>query len=78
MVMWVWLSYQINSCLQNFDIDIYRYCRLSIKLSVDSIYRPSLARSSFIKHTSCEGFYHTRKTSSDNSNLFNHRLHTQK
>ena len=41
MVMWVWLSYQ-NSCLQNFDIDIYRYCRLSIKISVDSIYRPSL------------------------------------
>ena len=41
MVMWVWLSYQ-TSCLQNFDIDIYRYCRLSIKISVDSIYRPSL------------------------------------
>ena len=41
MVMWVWLSYQ-NLCLQNFDIDIYRYCRLSIKISVDSIYRPSL------------------------------------
>ena len=46
MVMWVWL-YQ-NLCLQNFDIDIYRYCGLSIKISVDSIYRPSLT---IILHT---------------------------
>ena len=43
MVMWVWL-YQ-NLCLQNLDIDIYRYCRLSIKISVDSIYHPPITTS---------------------------------